>query len=77
MKPIILHLNTAYRSTPSDSDRLTLILTSNFAVTPSCPKNYPRSNCVIQDGVHNNGGWYVRETYEEVMAQITAALDKN
>ena len=28
----------------------------------------------VMDGLHNNGGWIVRETYEEVIAKIDAAI---
>ena len=30
-------------------------------------------NCKVFDGFHNNGGWSVEETYEEIKAMIIAA----
>ena len=32
-----------------------------------------QANCLVLDGRHNNGGWRVCETYEEVKAKIIAA----
>lgn len=32
-----------------------------------------KANCQVMDGRHNNGGWFVIETYEEVKAKIIAA----
>ena len=49
-----------------------LFLSSNFAVVP---KTYTwegeeRVGSSISDGVHNNGGWIVREQLPAVLSQI-------
>lgn len=43
---------------------LTLYLSSNFAVTTIDGTTY------IMDGVHNNGGWKVKETQQEIEFEI-------
>ena len=43
---------------------VTLHLTGNFSVTPT------ETGSVIDDGEHNNGGWRVRESYDEVTERI-------
>ena len=30
--------------------------------------------CCIMDGLHNNGGWLVTESYDEVISKIDTAL---
>lgn len=49
-----------------------LFLSSTFAVVP---KKYTwegeeRVGSIISDGVHNNGGWVVREQMPAVLSQI-------
>jgi len=46
-----------------DGNPITLHLTGNFAVTPTDDGR----GSVVDDGVHNNGGWPVRESYTEVI----------
>ena len=43
-----------------------LHLTGNFAVVPT----ETGGGSTILDGVHNNGGWRVRESYDEVTERI-------
>ena len=45
---------------------LNLFLSGNFAVHHYMDT---KDGC-IQDGVHNNGGWHVKETPEEILEQI-------
>ena len=46
-------------------------LNSNFVVYE---KN---KSCRIVDGVHNNGGWYVKDSYEEVIKKIKKSIKNN
>jgi len=43
---------------------ITLHLIGNFAVLPN------GTGSTILDGVHNNGGWCVKESYDEVTERI-------
>ncbi len=49
-----------------------LFLNSNFAVTPTkyTWEGEERVGSSISDGVHNNGGWVVREQVPAVLSQI-------
>mgnify|MGYP003349841545 CR=1 FL=1 len=47
---------------------LTVYYNSNFAV------NDTKEGVRLVDGLHNNGGWWLEGTYEEVIAKIDEAL---
>jgi hypothetical protein len=50
---------------------LLLVLNGNFAVHRNFPvRDKPAKGAIIDDGVHNNGGWTVNESYEEVLEMI-------
>ena len=50
---------------------LLLVLNGNFAVRRYFPdRDKPAKGTVIEDGVHNDGGWKVKESYEEVLKMI-------
>lgn len=56
---IILKLHSAVKGNP-----ITLYLSTNFSV--STYNNETR----VMDGVHNNGGWLVRETQQEIQFEV-------
>jgi hypothetical protein len=51
-----------------------LALQGNFVVTyppePDYLNAYNNVGAVVCDGIHNNGGWKVRETFDEIMEMI-------
>ena len=49
---------------------ITIYFSNNLTVIPT----YHNDGSLIQDGNHNNGGWTVLESYEEVMKQIDSVL---
>lgn len=62
---MILNLTLVYKDEP-----ILLMMAGNFAVIESDDG----VGCVVLDGVHNNGGWKVKETREEVVAMIKAQV---
>ncbi len=65
---IILNLTHVYKNRP-----LLLVLSTNFAVSET---DEERVGCVVDDGVHNNGGWRVKETREEIIEMMNAQKQK-
>ena len=47
---------------------------SNFAVYESKDNRTGKTVTIVNDGVHNNGGWKVQESLEEVTRRIEDAL---
>ena len=70
---IKLHLTNKHGGTP-----LHMYLTGNFTVYQRMSEHRSRANentTVIMDGLHNNGGWHVEESIEEVNRMINEQLD--
>ena len=58
-----------------EKDRLlTLYFTSNLAVYECTNTNSKEPEVRVMDGLHNNCGWIVEHTYEEVLEKIDAAI---
>lgn len=36
----------------------------------------PTRGCTVDDGKHNNGGWKVEETYDQVVAMVRSQIVK-
>ena len=57
-----------------DSKRITLCLgAGNFAVLENARENGKPLSCTIADGVHNNGGWRVVGSMQEVITKMAAS----
>ena len=70
---IKLHLTNKHGGRP-----LHMYLTGNFTVYQRMSEHRSRANentTVIMDGLHNNGGWHVEESIEEVNRMINEQLD--
>lgn len=67
---IKLHLTNRHGGTP-----LHMYLTGNFTMYERYDHNKPKAITVIMDGCHNNGGWHVEESVEEVNRMINEQLD--
>jgi hypothetical protein len=55
-----------------------MYLKGNFTVYERLDEHEYRENdltTVIMDGLHNNGGWHVEESVEEVNRMISEQLD--
>lgn len=70
---IVLNLTSAFNSKAAP---VTLFLANNFSVSKPIDSSYRLAGACVNDGVHNNGGWYVQETYEEVIEMINAQIKK-
>jgi len=46
--------------------RLTIVINGTIAIAESTEKGHT----TITDGTHNNGGWEVKESYEEIITQL-------
>ena len=70
---IVLKLTSSCAPHP----KITLYLSGNFTVTTS---HNSSSNgvyeTIVDDGVHNNGGWSVQETPEDINWEISKQLEK-
>jgi len=51
-------------------------ITIYFSNTLTVIPNIPIGGSIIQDGNHNNGGWMVEESYDEVIKIIDNALER-
>ena len=63
-----------------ENDRLvTLYFTNNLTVYESVNINSKEPEVRVMDGLHTNCGWIVKNSYEEVIKKIDAAIagDKN
>ena len=70
---IKLHLTNKHGGRP-----LHMYLAGNFTVYQRMSEHRSRANentTVIMDGLHNNGGWHVEESIEEVNRMINEQLD--
>lgn len=70
---IKLHLTNRHGGSP-----LHMYLKGNFTVYERLDEHKYRANditTVIMDGLHNNGGWHVEESIEEVNRMISEQLD--
>ena len=67
---IKLHLTNRHGGTP-----LHMYLTGNFTMYERYDQGNPNASTVIMDGLHNNGGWHVEESVEEVNRMISEQLD--
>lgn len=57
-----------------DSKRITLCLgAGNFAIVQNPNENGKPISCTIADGVHNNGGWKVIGSMQEVITKMAAS----
>ena len=52
-------------------------ITIYFSNTLTVISSKVDQNVKILDGLHNNGGWTVNESYETVIAKIDAAMKNN
>ena len=52
-------------------------ITIYFSNTLTVINSKVDQNVKILDGLHNNGGWMVKESYETVIAKIDAAMKNN
>ena len=52
-------------------------ITIYFSNTLTVINSKVDKNVKILDGLHNNGGWMVKESYETVIAKIDAAMKNN
>ena len=57
--------------TLKSGDRALIGLNSNFVLYRS-----NTGGCKLVDGVHNNGGWNIRDSYEKVVKKIKEAIKK-
>jgi hypothetical protein len=62
-------LTTSETNTP-----VTLYFTTNLAVCTCRNTNSKELEVRVMDGLHNNCGWSVNESYEEVIAKIDEAI---
>ena len=53
---------------------LTIYFTTNLAVCIGKNSNTNEKEIRVMDGLHNNGGWNVKESYDQVIAKIDEAL---
>ena len=60
--------------TTSPNTPVTFYFTTNLAVTTCKNSNSKELEVRVLDGLHNNGGWTVTESYEEVIAKIDEAI---
>ena len=67
---IRLHLTNKHGGTP-----LHMYLKGNFTMYERYDQGNPNAITVIMDGCHNNGGWHVEESIEEVNRMINEQLD--
>ena len=70
---IKLHLTNKHGGRP-----LHMYLSGNFTVYHRTDEHRSRADeitTVIMDGLHNNGGWHVEESIEEVNRMINEQLD--
>ncbi len=70
---IKLHLTNKHGGLP-----LHMYLAGNFTVYHRTDERRSRADeitTVIMDGLHNNGGWHVEESFEEVNRMINEQLD--
>lgn len=51
---------------------VTLFFSGNLAISRNCENG----KVTVADGVHNNGGWPVAESYDVVVNKIKEALGK-
>jgi len=54
--------------TLKSGDKAIVGLNSNFVI------HEENKGCRIVDGVHNNGGWHVKDSYEEVIEKIKKTI---
>jgi len=52
-----------------------MYLKGNFTMYERYDHSKPNAITVIMDGCHNNGGWHVEESVEEVNRMISEQLD--
>ena len=52
-------------------------ITIYFSNTLTVINSKVDKNVKILDGLHNNGGWTINESYETVIAKIDAAMKNN
>lgn len=52
----------------------TLNITDKSSRPPSLDSVYNNVGCVVADGKHNNGGFSVRESYDEVVKMVKEQL---
>ena len=52
-----------------------MYLKGNFTMYERYDHGKPNAITVIMDGCHNNGGWHVEESIEEVNHMISEQLD--
>ena len=60
--------------TSVDNKLITLYFTSNLAVYEFNNSNTKKPEVRVKDGLHINGGWNVKESYDQVIAKIDEAL---
>ena len=58
--------------TLSNGNPTMFIIDGNFNVTKWDSES--GVGCVINDGNHNNGGWKIKESYEDVIAKIKSLV---
>ena len=65
-----LTLTTLYKA----KKKLVLYVSTNITMTECDKTRYPKCNTTLMDGRHNNGGWTVVETIEEIEEMIDNQL---
>jgi hypothetical protein len=62
-----------------NDDKVTLYFSGNLNVSQYTERKFNPDRLEtavrVDDGRHNNGGWRVNHTYEDVIAKIDAALN--
>jgi hypothetical protein len=71
---MILHLTSQYKS------RRVLICADSVTVTDNAgliefDSKKPRRGCTVDDGKHNNGGYEVEESYDDVLQMILSQVN--
>ena len=68
---IILELTRVCRSSGREEGKV-LLTGDTFSVSASCHKwgKFERDICIVDNGTHNNGGYWVSDSYERICESI-------
>jgi hypothetical protein len=68
---IILELTRVCRSSGREEGKV-LLTGDTFSVSASCHKwgKFERDICIVDNGTHNNGGYWVAESYGNIVSVI-------
>jgi hypothetical protein len=59
--------------TTTDGNKVTIFFSTNLTVVQSKNTNTKEPETCVMDGLHNNGGWHVKESYDNVIRAIKDA----